>query len=282
MYLDLRKTARIEGRATDELLQLYVLEGFLNRLSQSRFSDRFVLKGGVLMGAFDARRPTRDIDLASMRTPLDESTAREVVVELLTIGLSDGLVFDPGATTTDSIRIDEAYGAVRVSIRGRLATAVVTFHVDISAGDPMEPAPFVVDLPRILGGEPLRLRGYRPELVLAEKIVTAVQRGTANTRWRDFVDIAALTSAHIEHDSVVTALVSVAAHRRVALRSLSEVLAGYAPLAQGRWVAWRRKQGLVDSTPEQFSELLDVVVRFADPLLALADDDSRRGTKHGD
>jgi predicted nucleotidyltransferase component of viral defense system len=276
VYLDLRKTARSEGRATDELLQLYALEGFLNRLSQSRFSDRFVLKGGVLMSAFDARRPTRDIDLATVRVSLDESTAHEVVVEVITLDLSDGLAFDPNATTTDSIRVDETYGAVRVSIRGRLATAVVTFHVDISAGDPMEPAPFVVNLPRILGGEPLRLRGYRPELVLGEKIITAVQRGTANTRWRDFVDIAALSSVHTDRDSIVAALVSVADHRRVDIRGLSAVLAGYGQLAQSRWAAWRRKQGLVDSTPERFGELLDVVVEFADPLLDLANEHRRR------
>jgi hypothetical protein len=33
-------------------------------------------------------------------------------------------------------------------------------------------------------------------MVLAEKIITAVQRGTANTRWRDFVDVYLLTGAH--------------------------------------------------------------------------------------
>jgi predicted nucleotidyltransferase component of viral defense system len=55
---------------TDELIQLYALEGFLDRLSKSRFAENFVLKGGVLLAAFDARRPTRDIDFAMGRNQL--------------------------------------------------------------------------------------------------------------------------------------------------------------------------------------------------------------------
>jgi hypothetical protein len=58
-YLDLRQLAKATGRLTDELLQLYALEGLLDRLSGSVHASRFVLKGGVLLAAFDARRPTR-------------------------------------------------------------------------------------------------------------------------------------------------------------------------------------------------------------------------------
>ena len=63
-YLDLRKAASVAGRPTDEFLQLYALEGFLDRLGSSPHAEHFVLKGGVLLAAYDARRPTRDIDLA--------------------------------------------------------------------------------------------------------------------------------------------------------------------------------------------------------------------------
>jgi hypothetical protein len=44
-YLDLRKLAREHRRPVDELLQLYVLEAFLARLTGSRFADQLVLKG---------------------------------------------------------------------------------------------------------------------------------------------------------------------------------------------------------------------------------------------
>ena len=65
-YLDLKSQARRTGRPTQELLQLYVLEGFLARLATSDLRNRLVLKGGVLLAAFGSRRPTRDVDLAGL------------------------------------------------------------------------------------------------------------------------------------------------------------------------------------------------------------------------
>ena len=62
-YLSLQARARSEGRPTGELLVLYVLERFLYRLSVSEHRDRLVLKGGMLLAAFDERRPTGDVDL---------------------------------------------------------------------------------------------------------------------------------------------------------------------------------------------------------------------------
>jgi hypothetical protein len=64
-YLNLQREARRTSRPTDELIQLYALECFLDRLTRSEFAENFVLKGGVLLAALDARRPTRDIDFAA-------------------------------------------------------------------------------------------------------------------------------------------------------------------------------------------------------------------------
>jgi hypothetical protein len=63
-YLELQRQAKRTGRPTDELIQLCALECFLDRLVHSKFADTFVLKGGVLLAALDARRPTRDIAFA--------------------------------------------------------------------------------------------------------------------------------------------------------------------------------------------------------------------------
>ncbi len=78
-YLELRKLARENHRPVDELLQLYVLEAFLARLASSRFAERLVLKGGVLLAAFDARRPTRDIDLQAQALENDMGTIRAAI-----------------------------------------------------------------------------------------------------------------------------------------------------------------------------------------------------------
>jgi hypothetical protein len=266
----LRKAASAAGRPTDELLQLYALEGFLDRLAGSPHAERFVLKGGVLLAAYDARRPTRDVDLVAVDVANDVAVIRRMVNDVIAVKRDDGLQLDLATTTVEAIRDDEHDAGARVTIHGSLSTSVIQFHVDVNIGDLMWPPPGDVDLPRVLGGPPIRVRGYSVELVLAEKIVTALQRGTANTRWRDFVDIASLAHGDIDDEALVGSIKRVAAYRQSPIQPLSEVLAGYAPLAQVRWAAWRRKQRLTDTTPESFAALLDEVLDLADPVLEQA------------
>lgn len=70
-YLDLRRKARGDGRATDEYLRLFVLEGFLSRLAHSQHRTTLVIKGGVLLAAYAIRRPTADVDIAADRMSAD-------------------------------------------------------------------------------------------------------------------------------------------------------------------------------------------------------------------
>ncbi len=205
-YLDLRKAASVAGRPTDEFLQLCALEGFLDRLGSSPHAEHLMLKGGVLLAAYDARRPTRDIDLAGLDVANDLDNLLRMINEIIAIGRDDGLEFDLNATGVEAIRDEEDYGGGRVTVHGGLSTGVIQFHVDINIGDPLWPPPDHVDLARVLGGPPIRVHGYHVELILAEKTVTALQRGTANTRWRDFVDIANLGRHDLDDIALVEAI----------------------------------------------------------------------------
>jgi hypothetical protein len=268
-YLDLRQRARAVGRPTDELIQLYVLEGFLARLSVSEGRDIFVLKGGVLLAAFGDRRATRDVDLAGLDFDADAEVVLALVRDVLAIEWpsDDGIEFEPESAAVQAIREWDEYPGFRVSVNARLATARVKFHVDVNVGDPVWPNPVSVAVPRIRGGEPIEIRGYPLHMVYAEKIVTAIQRGTANTRWRDFGDIWVLSGRHsVEGPDLQRALDEVATHRGIHLAPLDDVLTGYAEIAQARWSAWRRRNGL-DYLPESFGVVLDAVIEFAGPAV---------------
>ena len=89
-YLELQREARRTGRPTDELIQLYALECFLDRLAHSEYVQNFVLKGGVLLAALNARRPTRDIDFAARAIDNDTDAVLRVVREIAVISLDDG------------------------------------------------------------------------------------------------------------------------------------------------------------------------------------------------
>jgi hypothetical protein len=271
-YLDVQNLARQTRRPTAELLHAYALEGFLDRLTRSPEAGGFVLKGGVLLAAFAARRPTRDIDLAMRDLPGEVDDILALVRRIATVAVDDGLAFDPDAATATSIRDEDQYAGVRVSLPCVLASARVRFHVDVNVGDPIWPAPGPVELPRVLGGT-LRITGYPLAMVYAEKIVTAVERGMANTRWRDFADVYLLSHAHdTDGGELVTAITRVAEHRQVTLSPLTTSLAGFPGLAQPRWAAWRRRQLLDGLLPEDIADVLDAVTAFADPCLRVDSD----------
>ncbi|ACZ31889.1 Domain of unknown function DUF1814 [Xylanimonas cellulosilytica DSM 15894] len=272
-YNDLRNLAKSHRRDPAEYLALYALECFLARLAASDLSGDFVLKGGVLLAAFAARHPTRDIDLAAMGFPNDIAEVERRVRTIIAVDAQDGLHFAADSISSDVIRDEADYTGVRVHLVATLAKARIPVHVDVNFGDPIWPAPQETALPRILGGE-VWLLGYPAHMVLAEKIVTAIDRGVANTRWRDFVDIATIsrTQTFAGHE-LAAAIRTVARHRQVEIRLLAEELAGMGDIAQSRWSAWRRKQRLVDGTPEAFQVLLDDVIAFADPVLNAADEE---------
>lgn len=266
-YLDLQNLARKQSRPTDELHQLYALEGFLARLTASPYAKQFVLKGGVLLAAFGTRRPTRDIDLYADQLPSEVDAMREVVRSIAAIPLDDGLELDPDSASAESIRDENEYAGVRVTLTGTLSVARLTFHIDINVGDPVWPDPRPIELPRILGGT-IEITGYPLTMVLAEKIVTMMQRGTANTRWRDFVDVYTLTRQHsLNGDELHESMTTVANHRKAELVPLEETLVGFPLLAQPKWAAWRRRQRLEHRLPENFADVLAAVSVFADPAI---------------
>jgi hypothetical protein len=264
-YLALQKKARADGRPTDELLQLLALETFVDRMSTSPAAKDLVLKGGVLLAAYDMRRPTRDVDVSARGLSNSVQATTELVRTILGQERDDGWTF--GAMSGESIREEDEYSGVRVAVAGELATARITFHVDVNFGDPISPGPAQVAVPRLLGGS-ISVRGYPLAMVHAEKIVTAVQRGIANTRWRDYADIYLLSGRHaVSAMELSTAIATVAAHRQADMTLLSEALDGFAPLAQARWSAWVRRQRMQDRLPLEFAELLAAVMAFADPLV---------------
>ena len=266
-YLDLQKQARSSGRPVQELLQLFVLEAFLDRLTRSTLSNAFALKGGVLLAAYGQRRPTRDIDLQAQDMSNDVDTVLAHVVAIARIEIADGVEFRIDNASAAVIRDEDVYTGVRVSMRAGLSSANLDFHVDVNVGDPILPPATDVELPRLLGGT-IIVRGYPLEMVHAEKIVTAVARGTINTRWRDFMDVVGLAAHHaIDGDALIASVRRIAEHRQIALETLETVLDGYGEIGQAKWAAWRRKQQLEDRSPESFGELIRAFIEFADPVV---------------
>lgn len=271
--LAIRKLARTTGGDAQELQTLYVLEAFLARIAESVFHDDFVLKGGVLLAAFALRRPTKDIDLQATGMPSDAKDVAERMQQIATIDLPDGVVFDVESVGVAAIRDADEYAGVRVKIMGVLGNARITIGIDVNFGDPIWPAPELIELPRLvaIGQPPITLLGYPLTMVLAEKILTVLDRGEANTRWRDFADVYTATRARVfVAKELRTTLEVVAKYRQVELTPVLPRLAAMPALAQPKWAAWRRRTNRLEDLPATFDEVLAAVSRFADPILERA------------
>ncbi|HEY1702606.1 MAG TPA: nucleotidyl transferase AbiEii/AbiGii toxin family protein [Trebonia sp.] len=272
VFLDLRKLARTSGRNADEILRLYALEGLLARLVISRPAD-FALKGDILLAAYGIRHSARGIDIQPAHPYAD---ARAVIQEAAGLDIDDGLYFGAESATAREVRGDDERKAVRVEVPFELNTVRATLRADIAAASPVRPAsvpvPRVVTVPGLLGRDVV-VSGYPLALLYAEKIVTAIDRGPATMRWRDFADIYALSALHSADGSELAAAVRHEAGRRreagrreVALRPLADVLGAWVGQPRPGWMVWRRKQRL-DGVPLQFPEVLDGVIAFTDPVL---------------
>lgn len=268
--LAIQKLARQTGGDVQELQTLYVLESLLARIAHSEHRDDFVLKGGVLLAAFAARRPTKDIDLQATGFTNDIEDVADRVRAIAGIELHDGVVFDRASVTAAAIRDTDEYAGVRVRLVGSLGSAHLTVGIDVNFGDPIWPSPQLIELPRIvpLDQPPVTMLGYPLTMVLAEKIVTAIDRGEVNTRWRDFADVYTLTRIHqVDAEELRASMEAVATYRHVELVPLLPQLAAMPERAQSKWRAWRARVNRDDELPEQFTELLGAVSIFADPVL---------------
>ena len=160
------------------------------------------------------------MDLRADRLAATPEAVLEAVRGIATHPIDDGLVFDVSQAHSEIIREENEYNGVRVVMAVELASARMVFHVDVNVGDPVVPRPENVVLPRLRGGS-LTLLGYPLVMVHAEKIVTMLERGEVNTRWRDFADVYLLTARHaINGHELGASMEAVAHHRRATLQPL--------------------------------------------------------------
>lgn len=225
----------------------------------------------MLLASFGTRRPTVDADALARNMASDQETVARRVAEIAAIeDPDDGVEFLSDTVTTAVIRDDALYSGVRVTMTARLATAQVKLRLDINFGDPVTPAPRTVVLPSLRpDAPPIRVLGYPIETVLAEKLVTAIELGRANTRVRDFADIHLLTGTQaLQCGELRDALTATATFRGTTLIPLAQATEGLAVLRDSTYVAYRKGHGEAGaSLPEMFSDTVAAAADFVDPAL---------------
>ena len=114
------------------VLQNFMLERLLERISLSRYKDMVVLKGGMLIASLVGinSRTTMDMDATLRGYPLSEEAIREALSEICAMQLDDEvtLVFDHVVP----IREDDEYGGYRVAFIEKFESIDTLFKIDIA------------------------------------------------------------------------------------------------------------------------------------------------------
>lgn len=213
----IRNIAKQKNIPAQVILQNYMFERFLWRLSKSDYKDKFVLKGGMLVAAIVGldNRATMDLDTTLKNLPLTEETITKAITDICKIPSDDEVDFS--FTEISPIRDDDIYGGYRVSITAKYDTVITPLTVDISTGDVITPNPVKFAFGEIFEDKSFELWAYSIETVLAEKIETILRRGVFNTRPRDFYDAYILaTTQKFDKEVFKDALKATANHRGTA------------------------------------------------------------------
>jgi predicted nucleotidyltransferase component of viral defense system len=201
--------------AAQVVLQNYMFERFLLRLSKSEYQQKFVVKGGMLIAAIVGldTRSTMDLDTTLRNLPLTEEKIMAAIQSICEIDMQDEVVFH--ILSIAPIRKDEQYGGFRVKLDAIYDTITTPLSIDVTTGDVITPSAVPYEFGSIFD-ETVRINiwGYNVETVLAEKAETILSRGIFNTRPRDYYDIYILgTTQDIDKTLFQAALAATADHR---------------------------------------------------------------------
>ena len=176
------------------VLQNYMLERLLERISRSEYKNKFILKGGMLIAALVGIdiRTTMDMDATLKNMPLTKQTVSDAFNDIFTIKLRDNITFK--LLEIENTRGDDVYGGYRVSINAIFDTLKVTLKIDLTTGDKITPKEIKYKFNLLFEDRTIDILAYNPETVLAEKYETILRRSVLNTRIRDFYDVYILTN----------------------------------------------------------------------------------------
>jgi len=214
----IRNIAKRKNIPAQVILQNYMFERLLVRLSSSEYKEKFVLKGGMLVAAIVGldNRATMDLDTTLRNLPLTPETIRDTLEKICGKESDDSVAFEIG--TISPIREDDIYGGYRVMLNAKFDTMITPLSIDVSTGDAITPHAVQYRFSEIFDDEKsYELWAYNIETVMAEKIETILRRGVFNTRPRDFYDAYILTTTQqYDREVFAQALRATANHRGTA------------------------------------------------------------------
>ena len=216
--------AREKGIPAQQVQQNYLIEKILKLISDSRYKDSFIVKGGFLIGQMIGldKRTTMDLDVTLKGQPLSEENIQTIFKEIVSQP-SEGFQFE--VDMLDPIRQDDEYGGFTLKLKATFDTLREVVFIDITTGDRITPREITYQLQSVFSENKLEVWTYNLETVLAEKIETIIRRGAASTRPRDRYDL--FTLYHLRKDEIDIPILKTALNNTAKKRESLDVLTNW-------------------------------------------------------
>ncbi len=253
------------------VLQNYMLERFLERVSLSRYRENYIIKGGFLIASMVGlnSRATMDMDATIKGYPVDEKTIQKMIEEIISIPVVDAITIR--LNSIGEIREGDEYIGYRVALSADYEKMAVPLKLDITTGDKITPSEIEYKYKLMLEDRSISVLAYNLSTILAEKLETIVSRGDQNTRPRDYYDVyilSKLQSDNIEMQSLKDALLATTTKR-----GSSEVVKNYndimkvvknSEIMKRQWNDYRKE--FEYATGIEFEDTCDAVISLMNQL----------------
>lgn len=185
----IKKKAAENHISAQMVMQNYMLERLLERVSVSPYRRNLILKGGFLISSLVGldTRATMDLDTTLQGIALTHESAMALFGEICKTELADDVFFVVEGSA--DIREGDVYPGIRIHLKANYPPICVPLTVDITTGDRITPKEMEYLYPLMFDQRGIPIMAYNVETILAEKLETVLSRGEANTRPRDFYDI---------------------------------------------------------------------------------------------
>ena len=224
----IRSFAGKRNLQSQEVLQMFLLERVLDRLSKSRYKDNFILKGGLLISSMVGinERTTMDIDTTVTGINMEEDEIEKTIREILKIDVGDGIefIFDK----LEPIREDDDYNNFRANFIAHYGKIANKMKIDITTGDEITPGAVEYSYRTILDNDEINVMAYNTETIIAEKYETIMRRNIGTSRARDFYDLYMFYNLY--KDSINVEILKLAVTRTAKKRDSLETMSGWAEI----------------------------------------------------
>ncbi len=185
----IRSFAAKRNLQPQEVLQMYMFERVLERISKSPYKENFILKGGFLIASMVGieGRTTMDMDTTVRGIDMQEDVIRRIIMEILEMDIGDGIRFD--YTKMEPIREEDDYNNFRVYFVAHYGKIATDMKMDITTGDIITPGAIDYSYKTILDNDEIAVKAYNRATIIAEKYETIIRRNLGTTRARDFYDL---------------------------------------------------------------------------------------------